>query len=53
MAAMREQNKATGWKRDGRRGRRMSKRMANVLERRRTRELQEKARRAAEQKESE
>lgn len=53
MAAMREQNKATGWKRDGRRGRRMSKRMANVLERRRTRELQENARRAVDKPDAE
>ena len=47
--AMRTKNKATAWKRDGKRGRRISKRMANVLERRRSRELEK---RRAEDKES-
>lgn len=32
--AMRAKNKATAWKKDGRKGRKISKRLANVLERR-------------------
>lgn len=32
--SMREKNKATSWKHDGKRGRKKSKRYANILERR-------------------
>jgi len=31
---MRNKNKATSWKKDGKRGRKISKRLANVIERR-------------------
>ena len=37
---MRQRNKATAWKRDGLRGRRISKRLANVIERRKAKELE-------------
>lgn len=41
--AMRDKNKATAWKKDGTRGRRLSKRLANVIERRQARHEERKA----------
>ena len=37
---MRQRNKATAWKREGLRGCRISKRLANVIERRKAKELE-------------